>query len=1288
MLKAKILLLGFLLIMLAVVWASVPSTLNDFFLPGSQPNQSGQLETPDKCDNCHGGYNKAVEPAFNWRGSMMSQAARDPFFYACLAVANQDAPQSGDLCIRCHSPAGWLEGRSVPTDGSALNNNDRQGVQCDFCHKLVKPTQLGINPYPSDPAYTSGTYPQDQSYLSILNPIPSHSANGMYIADANNAKRGPFTDAAARHQIFYSPFHQDSSFCGTCHDVSNPVYSKDSGGAYVPNSFDTAAPNFAPYTMFPIERTFSEWKMSAYNTPAGVYAPQFGGNKMYVSTCQDCHLKDVTGVACNKTGAVNRTDLPLHDMTGGNTFIPLLVKAIYPAEVDTAALSAGIQRATAMLQKAATLNLTVTPQGTDYLAKVTVINETGHKLPSGYPEGRRIWLNVKTYDTTGTLIYESGAYDPVTAVLTHDSNLKVYEIKPGISADLAPVLGLPAGPSFHFVLNNYIYQDNRIPPRGFTNASFEMIQSAPVGYAYADSQYWDETGYLVPGASAQVVATLFYQTTSKEYVEFLRDENMTNTWGQVLYDLWAANGKSAPVAMATDTVQLQPIIINNPPVLATIGAKSINEGQLLSFRISATDPDPTIPVLSIVNKPSGAVFVDSGNGAGSFVWTPTFNQANVYNVTFRTSDGSLADSEVVTITVNNVNQAPILATIGAKSVNEGQLLSFRISATDPDATIPVLSIVNKPSGAVFVDSGNGAGSLVWTPTFAQAGVYPVTFRASDGQAADSEVVQITVNNVNRPPVLAAIGNRSVDEGQLLSFRISASDPDGDTLALSIANKPTGAIFVDSGNGAGSLVWTPTFNQANVYNVTFRTSDGSLTDSEVVTITVNNVNQAPVLEPIGPKTVQEGNLLQFRIFASDPDGTTPGLVASNYPAHASFSDSGNGAGGFVFTPDTAQSGAYQITFTASDGVLTDTEVITITVTETANQPPVLDSIGPKIVAEGQTLSFKVTATDPNGSFPALTVLNKPDNANFVDSGNGIGGFTFTPDFSQAAVYYVTFVASDGSLADSETVQITVDNVNQAPVLTTIGAKSVNEGQLLSFAISATDPDGDTLTLSIVNKPTGAIFVDSGNGAGSLVWTPTFNQANVYNVTFRTSDGSLTDSEAITITVNNVNQPPVLDSIGPQEVTAEEILSLRISASDQDGTTPSLYAYDLPINSVFEDSGNGRGAFVFAPETSQVADYQVTFVASDGFLDDTLKVGIAVTAAACIAKPGDANGDGKVNLSDIIFQVNYVFKGGLPPDPFCRGDDNADTKINLQDVIYEVNYVFKGGPAPINSGVCCL
>ncbi|MBD3297795.1 MAG: hypothetical protein GF341_03990 [candidate division Zixibacteria bacterium] len=531
----------------------VPTTLEDFFLPGSQPNESGQLQTPDKCDNCHGDYDVNAEPVFNWRGSMMGQAARDPLFYACMAIAEQDAPGSGDLCIRCHSPAGWLEGRSVPTDGSALNANDREGVQCDFCHKMVKPTPLGVNPYPGDSIYTADTYPQDQLYLATIDSIPGHSANGMYVADEDNGKRGPYSDADANHQFWYSPFHPDANLCGTCHDVSNPVYTVDANGKYQPNTFDERAPDFSPQSMFPIERTFSEWLMSDYNSASGVYAPQFGGNKDYVASCQDCHMRDVTGQGCNKNPPV-RDDLPLHDFTGGNTTIPPMIAQQYPGEIDPVALDSGIARATYMLQNAATMDLSASVESSSYELYVRVTNETGHKLPSGYPEGRRIWINVKAYDTSNNLIYESGAYDSATAVLTQDADVKVYEIHPGISQTLSSVVNFPPGESFHFVLNDSIYFDNRIPPRGFTNANFETIQSPPVGYSYADGEYWDDTEYDIPDSAERAEVTLYYQTTSKEYVEFLRDENTTNTAGQDFYDLWAAFGKSAPVAMETDTL--------------------------------------------------------------------------------------------------------------------------------------------------------------------------------------------------------------------------------------------------------------------------------------------------------------------------------------------------------------------------------------------------------------------------------------------------------------------------------------------------------------------------------------------------------------------------------------------------------------------------------------------------------------------------------------------------------------------------------------------------------------
>jgi PKD repeat protein len=246
-------------------------------------------------------------------------------------------------------------------------------------------------------------------------------------------------------------------------------------------------------------------------------------------------------------------------MTGGNTFIPTLIDQLFPGETDPAALQAGIQRAEQTLRAAATLDLTIN----NSVLTVTVTNQTGHKLPSGYPEGRRIWLNVKTFGTNNSLLQEYGAYDPSTGDLVHDT--KIYEIKPGLSQDLVEILNatpafgnLVEGPSFHFVLNNQIFSDNRIPPLGFTNSAFEEIQSPPVNYIYGEGQNWDNTDFTLPTGTQKVEVTLYYQTTTREYVEFLRDENHTNEWGQVFYDLWNSQGKSAPVVMNSVSMELLP----------------------------------------------------------------------------------------------------------------------------------------------------------------------------------------------------------------------------------------------------------------------------------------------------------------------------------------------------------------------------------------------------------------------------------------------------------------------------------------------------------------------------------------------------------------------------------------------------------------------------------------------------------------------------------------------------------------------------------------------------------
>jgi hypothetical protein len=258
-------------------------------------------------------------------------------------------------------------------------------------------------------------------------------------------------------------------------------------------------------------------------------------------------MRDVTGQGCNLSPPV-RDDLPLHDMTGGSTWLAGLLGTLHPDKVDPAAIASGIDRARYMLQNATELE--AVQQGSTLRVKVT--NNTGHKLPTGYPEGRRIWLNVEFYDAGENLLAESGHYDATTGHLSHDAEAKIYEIEPA-------TLGIPGfadGTLFHFVLNNSVLKDNRIPPRGFTNAAFDAFGGAPVNHAYADGQYWDFTYYSIPPAAASVEVELYYQSTSKEFIEFLLNTNTTNDDGQIMYDLWNNNGKCPPEEMASVTVPI------------------------------------------------------------------------------------------------------------------------------------------------------------------------------------------------------------------------------------------------------------------------------------------------------------------------------------------------------------------------------------------------------------------------------------------------------------------------------------------------------------------------------------------------------------------------------------------------------------------------------------------------------------------------------------------------------------------------------------------------------------
>jgi len=546
----------------------------DFTPHGTQPVLQWQSSPASECADCHRARDPdpvvdAFMPHSSWGGSMMANATRDPLFWAALDIANADAasigkPGVGDYCLRCHTPRGWLNGNVVKgssggTAGEAgcrlLGHyaadegkaNDYAGVDCHYCHRVTpigpqgQPNLIGnANAWIDDA--TSCTTPDGSLY-------------------GGPCRRGPYPYTSATdplqppHGWTYSKHHTESAMCGSCHDVTTPDTDEGPLRTLIrADGNDSGRP-------FPIERTYTEWTRSLFaeaifrdgmgDAPPGTPAVA------KAQPCQSCHMRnstDPSAKACEMNPAGSRTNnLPVHEFAGANTWVPSIIKGEYgsalqrPADFDRT-----IGWAHAMLQSSAQVGAGITAYtaptaGTagslDVRASVT--NLSGHKLPTGYSEGRRMWLNLQVRDAGNTLVAESAAYDSATASLGSDAQAHVYEIQQGIwdGGMQACVTHESGQPQFHFALNNCVAKDNRIPPLGFRPKAADDPngeEAAPVGYVYAETSPGSgvlvnrdavDYGFALPAGSTPpftITATLYYQTASREYIEFLRDEAVAN----------------------------------------------------------------------------------------------------------------------------------------------------------------------------------------------------------------------------------------------------------------------------------------------------------------------------------------------------------------------------------------------------------------------------------------------------------------------------------------------------------------------------------------------------------------------------------------------------------------------------------------------------------------------------------------------------------------------------------------------------------------------------------------
>lgn len=407
-----------------------------------------------------------------------------------------------------------------------------------------------------------------------------------------------------------------------------------------------------------------------------------------------------------------------------------------------------------------------------------------------------------------------------------------------------------------------------------------------------------------------------------------------------------------------------------------------------------------------------------------------------------------------------------------------------------------------------------------------------------------EALVIFDGTANGSPLLNSRILTVVGKGLPYDQNLNALDPDGQPLAYSflvgslrptfgpsfnipgITLDPAGQVFI-SAFDTSKLISVNTRNPAGdyVFKVRVTDADGAFSERDVLLDVVETDNLPPVIEPVGDRVIGVGESVVLPVSATDPnivDRVT--LSTSTLPANTVFVTSpGNPATGtLAFRPDATQVGTFGINLEARDDgnpILTTSELVRITVLDPANGCPVLAPIGNQEATPGQTLTFTLSGSDPDpGQTLSFAASFLPPGAVFDPL---TATFTWTPTDADSGVHVGTvFEVRDSAsppCSDRETVGFSVAPANRFPVLDPVGDRAAAEGSMITFAVTAADPDGDGVTLAAEPLPLGASF-DPVTGA--FMWQPTLGQAGIYQITFSaTDDGtpSLTDQETLRITV---------------------------------------------------------------------------------------------------------------------------------------------------------------------------
>jgi hypothetical protein len=613
---------------------------------------------------------------------------------------------------------------------------------------------------------------------------------------------------------------------------------------------------------------------------------------------------------------------------------------------------------------------------------------------------------------------------------------------------------------------------------------------------------------------------------------------------------------------------------NDAPIAVNDTATVIEDSSNNSINVVSNDSDPdgdSLTVSSATTTTGTVAF-----GGSNVVYTPPANFAGQATINYTINDGNGGtDGATVTVTVTNVNDPPVANNDTAMVAEDSSDNVLTVTANDSDVDGDTLTVT-----AASTTTGTAtpsAGTVVYTPPANFAGQATINYTISDGNGGtDSATVTVTVSGENDPPV-ANNDTATVDEdssNNAINVTGNDTDPDGDTLSVSAASTTTGTATPDGVN----VRYTPPADFVGQATINYTVVDGNGgSDSAIVTVTVSNVNDAPVANN-DTATVQEdsaNNVINVTENDTDEEGDTLTVTS----AVAQDGTVTFGGGSVTYTPDANFNGQDTINYTISDGNGgSDSAVVTVTVTA-VNDPPNANNDAATVDEDSVDNVIDVTANDSDPDDDTLTVTEATaTNGEVTPSG---GTVLYTPDADFFGSDTINYTISDGNGGtDSATVAVTVGEVSDPPVANNDGPVPVDEGGTIDGTFNVldndTNPDPTTMTAILVTPPANASAFEL-NSDGTFLYTHDGSDLSATDsFVYQANNGEPSANATVTISINPINDAPVITGVATPLSTPEDA-SLTISItdlviSDPDNAFPTDFTLVLQDGLDYTRAGN--------------------------------------------------------------------------------------------------------------------